>query len=146
MLKDKLKNIKDNFKNIFVVKEGENNKKKIENLVVFAVILIITIIIINVIWNSDKEDEKEGITNTDKVLAKSTTNVTLNKNDDNTYNLEEKLEDILEKIVGVGKVKVLLTYSQTSTTVAMYNEDSTKSGTEETDSRRRKQENRRDIN
>ena len=138
MLKDKLKSIKDIFKDIFIVKEGENNKKKIENLVVFVVILIITIIIINTIWNNDKENKEEGITNTDKVLAKSTTNLAQNKNEDEVYDLEEELEEILEKIAGVGRVKVLLTYSQSSTTVAMYNEDSIKSGTEETDSRRRK--------
>lgn len=138
MLKDKFKNIKDIFKEIFIVKEGENNKKKIENLVVFVVILIITIIIINTIWNNDKENKEEGITNTDKVLAKSTTNLAQNKNEDEVYDLEEELEEILEKIAGVGKVKVLLTYSQSSTAVAMYNEDSIKSGTEETDSRRRK--------
>lgn len=132
MLKDKIQKIKD----IFIVKEGENNKKKIENLVVFVVILIITIIIINTVWNSDKENKEEGITNTDKILAKSTANLNTNKNEENSYDLEERLEDILKNIAGVGKVKVLLTYSQSSTTVAMYNEDSTKRGTEETDSRR----------
>ena len=32
--------------------EGEgNDKKKIENLVFFVIILIITIVIINIIWN-----------------------------------------------------------------------------------------------
>lgn len=132
MLKDKIQKIKD----IFIVKEGENNKKKIENLVVFVVILIITIIIINTVWNSDKENKEEGTTNTDKILAKSTANLNTNKNEENSYDLEERLEDILKNIAGVGKVKVLLTYSQSSTTVAMYNEDSTKRGTEETDSRR----------
>ena len=47
--------------------------------------------------------------------------------------LEEKLENILQNIEGVGKVKVLLTYSESSKTLAMYNEDSTKNDTEETD-------------
>ena len=51
--------------------------------------------------------------------------------DDNS--LEEKLENILQNIEGVGKVKVLLTYSESSKTLAMYNEDSTKNDTEETD-------------
>ena len=42
-------------------------------------------------------------------------------------------EDILETIEGVGKVKVLINYSETSTTVAMYNETKTESTTEEKD-------------
>lgn len=128
MLKEKIQKIKD----IFILKQGENNKKKIENLVVFIVILIITIIIINTIWKSDKNNKEEGKINTDtsKVLAKIDTN----EENEQIYNLEERLEEILGKIVGVGKVKVLLTYAKSSTTVAMYNEDSTKSDTEETDS------------
>ena len=49
---------KDKIKNIFSQgKEGEN-KKKLENLVVFLVILIITITIINVIWNDTKSSEE----------------------------------------------------------------------------------------
>lgn len=43
------------------------------------------------------------------------------------------MEDILETIDGAGKVKVLINYAQTSTTVAMYNETKTESTTEEKD-------------
>ncbi len=40
-----------------IKKEGEqNNKKKIESLVVFLIILIITILAINTIWNEDKKE------------------------------------------------------------------------------------------
>lgn len=127
MFKDKLLKIKD----ILKIKEGENSKKKIENLAVFIIILIITIIIINVIWNGDNDKEKEG-QSTDKILAKANNNE--DSNIEKTQNeLEERLENILENIKGVGKVKVLLTYSQSSQTMAMYNEDSTKNDTQETD-------------
>ena len=50
MLKEKLNKLK-----VIVEGKGEGNKqKKIENLVVFLIILIITVIAINVIWK-DKE-------------------------------------------------------------------------------------------
>lgn len=128
MLEEKKKKLKE----MFSFKEEGNNKKKIENLVVFVIILIITIIIINTIW---KEDEKisENTQNSDKVLAK--TESTRVKNNEETNELETKLENILQNIEGVGKVKVLLTYSQSSATIAMYNEDNSTSDTEETDTR-----------
>lgn len=129
MLEEKKKKLKE----IFSFDSDGNNKKKIENLVVFVIILIITIIVINTIWNSDKEIA-ENTENSDKVLAK-TESVKTGENNTDTNELETRLENILQNIEGVGKVKVLLTYSESSTTVAMYNEDSTKSDTEEIDSR-----------
>lgn len=110
---------------------GKNNKRKIENLVVFVIILIVTIIIINSVWKKDSNKESEVENDTDTVLAqeqKIEEKITSNE-------LEQKLKNILQKIEGVGKVDVLLTYSQSSQTVAMYNEDSTKNNTEETDTR-----------
>jgi len=54
MFRIDLENIKSKFK-----KETENNnKRKIENLVVFLVLLIITVIAINIIWGDKKEDVK----------------------------------------------------------------------------------------
>ena len=47
--------------------------------------------------------------------------------------MENQLKRILEKIDGVGKVKVMLTYSQTSQTVPLYNQDSSEKNTEESD-------------
>lgn len=126
MLKEQMSKLKDIFKN----NEG-NNKKKIENLVVFVIILIITIIVINMIL---KDDKKEGNTETNsigKTLAKTEEQNYTNINDE----LKENLETILSKIDGVGKANVLITYSQSSEKLAMYNEDSTKSDTEESDSR-----------
>ena len=107
--------IKDQFekvKSLVVKNENKNTKKTIENLVAFVIILIITIIAINTIWKKDSKSEN----------TKNTTN-----------NIEEKLKNILSKIDGVGEVDVLITYSNTSEIVPLYNEDSKESTTEETD-------------
>lgn len=132
MFRDKLENI--------IGKKGEeadgNDKKKIENLVFFVIILIVTIVIINVIWNGNKQTNKEETTNsTSKQLAitTETNNLTGEKSTEVTNNLEEKLENILANIQGVGEVKVCINYSESSEVVAMYNENSTVSTTEETD-------------
>ncbi len=110
-----------------------SDKKKIENLVVFVIILIITLIIINLIIGDGKESVKNPATDSNKKLAvanEETVNMaSVNSQDELTV----KLEQILEKIQGVGKVKVLITYSQTSQTVPMYNEDTSQKDTEETD-------------
>ncbi len=112
-------------------KEG-NSKKNVENLVVFVVILVITIIIINNIWNGNKETTKQQNENTSsKQLAKISDNV--NQNNYNESDLETKLENILTKIQGVGEVQVFINYSASNEVVAMYNENSKISNTEETD-------------
>lgn len=133
MLKEKL----DKFKEKFKPKEGENNKRKIENLVLFVIILIVTIVAINYIWNGDN-NKSDTITNdaSGKRLASEENIIT---NDDTTSSsdgIEEKLENILSNIKGVGEVKVLITYSQTSRVIPMYDEDTSSTITEETDSRR----------
>lgn len=128
MIKEKLQKLKDIIKSK-KTEEGDN-KKKIENLVVFIVILIITMVVINSILKTDKN--KEDSKNTEKVLAKSSD--TTQESTNSTYNnLEQRLENILQKIEGVGKVDVLITYSESSKTLAMYNEDNQKNDTEETD-------------
>lgn len=112
--------------------EGTENKK-IENLVAFIIILIITIIVINIIWNDDKKKSSKDETNSySKQLAKST-DIEDTSNIKESSDLEKKLEDILSKIQGVGKVKVFVNYSESSETVAMFNENSKVSQTEETD-------------
>ena len=109
-----------------------NNKKKIDNLVFFIVLLIITIVIINLIWNgknpNNNDYDKTSNTTTDKKLATTET-------DENTssQDLENRLENILSKIEGVGEVKVFINYSESSEVVAMYNESSQISNTEEND-------------
>ena len=114
--------------------DGTNNKKRIENLVFFIILLIITIVAINLIWNGNKDETNEQTNNTSKQLA--TTNNINQTNQIQTLeetNLEIKLEEILSKIQGVGEVNVMITYSQTSQTVPLYNEDTTTKDTEETD-------------
>lgn len=127
MLRDKLNFLKPKKDG----EEGINDKRRIENLVVFAIILIITIIAINVIWNDDKKSSSKDQNNSySKQLATTTNEQTYDKEN---INLESKLKNILQKIQGVGKVEVFINYSESSETVAMYNENSKVSSTEETD-------------
>ena len=106
--------------------------RKIENLLVFLVLLIITVIAINTIWGENNEETKQEDNNSYKQLALDNT-INSNNEEISEYNLEQRLEDILSKMSGVGKVDVLITYSETSEVVAMYNEKYTSSSTEETD-------------
>ena len=109
--------------------EDGNDKKKIENLVFFVIILIITIIAINIVWsdNDSKKKSKDNINDTTKQLASTTMETS------SDIGLEQKLKNILETIQGVGKVNVFINYSESSETVAMFNENSKTSTTEETD-------------
>ena len=130
MLKEKIQNFIKN-------KTGDNNKKNIENLIVFLVLLIITVIAINTIWKKDNEQTEEK--SQYKVLAENTEKNNLSSNilEYEEYNLEDKLTDILSKMNGVGMVKVLITYSKTSSVIPIYSETENTSQTEETDSNRR---------
>jgi len=107
---------------------GKDKKKQIENIIVFIIILIITVLIINSMWSSNDKGSKDNNQDSSKVLAK-TTSVSIDEQND----LETKLEDILGSIDGVGKVKVLIKYSESSTVVAMYNETTSESTTKEND-------------
>ena len=104
--------------------DGKEKKKQIENIVVFIIILIVTVLIINNMWSGEDENE-ENVIDTSKVLARTDSS--------QQDNLENNLEDILETINGVGKVKVLIKYSESSTVVAMYNETISESTTKEND-------------
>ena len=127
----------DKLKRIFEKKEQEegegNDKRKIENLVFFVVLLIITIVIINIIWNGNKTSEQKTTNDTSKQLASSETTVNEGTMQTNTEDLEIKLKNILSKIQGVGEVEVCLNYSESSEVIAMYNENSKVSTTEESD-------------
>ena len=68
-----------------------------------------------------------------KILTEISQSENKNEQKNSYYTLQNSLEDILETIEGVGKVKVLINYAETSTTVAMYNETKTESITEEKD-------------
>ena len=140
---------KDKLKAMINKKQGEgeqqgNNKKKIENMAFLVIVLIITIVIINYIWNGDKSSNKTLTNTAGKQLAttqknnqnsKSLNNSQYNNQDNeaNSSNLETRLEGILGNISGVGNVKVFINYSESSEITAMCNENSKKSVTEETD-------------
>lgn len=125
-----LDKIKDKFNALIENNKNKDSKKTIENLVVFIILLIITIITINVIWNTDKKDGES--TYEDKIdgkilAADNKSNIT------EQTDLEKSLKNILSKIKGVGKVDVLITYSQSSEIIAMYNETTKQNVTEEND-------------
>ena len=130
MFEEKQKKLGNKLKEIIKTNMEKDNKRKIESLVVFVVILVITVVLINVIWNGDKNIEKEKL-NEGKILAQ--TKAEQNNDEMKSISLEEKIENILQNIEGVGKAKVLLTYSESSQTIAMYNEDKSQSDTEEMD-------------
>ena len=131
MFKNKLKSIIGDGNN------DVNNKKKIENLVFLVIVLIITVVVINYIWNGNKSSNKTITNSAGRQLASSKTSQDVDSNQSssssNSESLERRLEDILKNIDGVGDVKVFINYSESSETVAMYNENSKKSTTEETD-------------
>ena len=120
------------FKSLMPKNDGEkSNKKKIENTAFLVLILIITLIVINTIWRDKKDitnNEKKS-TNyiSDKILANDDT-ILQGKTE-----LEERLENILSTIKNVGKVNVLINYSESSSIEALYNESTTTSSTEEGD-------------
>ena len=121
MFKDKLKEIG---------KHEGNNKKKIENIVFLVIILILTIIFMNIILKDDTASSKDEEKHLDslKVLAGS------DEQSSTENSLERSLEKILSSIKGVGEVNVFINYSESSRTVAMYDERTTVSSTEENDS------------
>ena len=123
--------LKNKIQELIKKKTGKESKKNIENLAVFLILLIITIIAINTIWNKDEKKESEEPLY--KVLADDSKQEG-NNLEESEYDLEKKLEDILYKMTGVGKVKVLVTYSQTRSIIPMYSETESTSKTEETDS------------
>ncbi len=125
MLKDKFENLK----NSLIKSEKKDNKKSIENLVVFAILLVIVIVAINYIWKGD--NKKNNINSSNKILAD--TNIIEENTISDNNDLEQRLESILSSISGVGEVEVLITYSQTSSINPVYNEDYDESITEEED-------------
>lgn len=75
--------------------------KKIENLIFLLILLIITLVAVNSILNEDKvEDDEKDLVGAELANA-----------EDASTSLEKRIENILSKISGVGKVSVLLTYA-----------------------------------
>ena len=107
--------------------EKTNNKKKIENLVSLIIILIITVIIMNRIWNGDTQKTEEN-------KIEGNTSVLATEEDTTKEELEKKLENILSTVKGVGEVNVFINYSESSSIEPLYDETTTTSTTEEGDS------------
>lgn len=124
-----LEKIKEKFK-----ENGEkNSKKQIENIVFLVILLIIVVIIINKVWSGDDNNESYDKSN-DKVLAQTIEETDISTSSvSDYYSLQSSLEEILESMEGVGKVKVLINYSETSSLIALYNETITESSTQEED-------------
>ena len=130
-----MKKLKDLI-NSFTSKEVAT-KKKVENLIFFVVMLILLVIGINYIWFNDSSggddvnlDNVKHITD-DTVKEKATTVYS-----DNIYNenLDKRLESILSKVNGVSNVSVLITYSNNTKIVPVYNIEDSETVTNETDS------------
>lgn len=116
----------EKIKNIF-----KNKEKRVENLVFLLCLLVITLLVINGILTD--EDSKESFENRVGVeLAKDINNIEFEEKND----LEKRLENILSKISGVGDVSVLITYSETSSIVPVYNSNLSISTVEEKDTSR----------
>lgn len=109
------------------IKNMFSGKRKVENLVVLLILSIIIVIAINYIWKDDKKNSNEKFeTREQNEVVQVSTNTQENS-------LEEKLEKILSKITGVGEVKVLITYSESSTLIPIYDENKKTSNTTEND-------------
>ena len=122
----------EKIKNIF-----KNKEKRVENLVFLLCLLVITLLVINGILKD--ENSKESLENRVGVeLAKDIDNVKFEEKND----LEKRLENILSKISGVGDVSVLITYSETSSIVPVYNSNLSISTVEEKDTSRWNENNR----
>lgn len=111
-----------------VIPGDSKNKRKIENIVFLIIILIITVILMKTIWQDDstKENKLESTNSTEKSTLAESQNT--EKED-----LEKRVESILCTIKNVGKVNVLINYSESSKMEALYNESTTTSSTEEGD-------------
>lgn len=111
--------------NKFLNGDGDN-KKKVENLIFLLIILIITIVAINFIWKDNKQESKQITTNKELANEENITN--------NDEDLEKKLEKILSNINGVGNVSVMLTYTESTQIIPVYNKTEKTSNTNESDS------------
>ena len=120
--------LKEKFQSLIKSEDGKS-KKNLENAIVFVIILVVTIIIINTIWggNESKKEEKTTQDNSVQLVNSDVESV------ETSGDTEKSIKQILSKINGVGKVEVLITYSESSQVVAMYNEKNNESQTKEED-------------
>ena len=102
-------------------------EKRIENLVSFLIILIVTLIIMNKILENKEKVNSDFKNEIGVELAEEPVEEIINTD------LEKRLENILSKISGVGDVSVLLTYKDSGSLIPVYNINSSISTIEEQD-------------
>ena len=107
--------------NIFSKWKEGNHKKQIENSIIFIVLLIIVIIVINSMFS-----EEEKTVDTSNMKEEITR--TMNQDE-----MEVKLQNILSNMAGVGKVEVMIAYSNTIKQIPMYNKKENTTTVEEQD-------------
>ncbi len=95
--------------------EKLNNKKMIENAVIFLILAIIVMIVINSIFSTE-DNSKSNETNITNEVLEQTNSKSLNvgKNE-----LSKELEEILSLISGAGKVSVMISYKNDTEKIPM---------------------------
>lgn len=106
--------------------------RTIENLTFFIIILVVTLVLVKYIFSGDKSEKQSSNYNNAELVY---SNYVLQEQETVSYkdDLKSELINILKKINGVGEVDVLITYSETSKLVPVYNENSSESKTSEED-------------
>lgn len=106
--------------------------RTIENLTFFIIILVVTLVLVKYIFSGDKSEKQSSNYNNAELVY---SNDVLQEQETISYkdDLKSELINILKKINGVGEVDVLITYSETSKLVPVYNENSSESKTSEED-------------
>lgn len=103
------------------IKNGEQ-KKILENSVIFLMLFIIIIIVMNSLFTSEKENISTNVSNVLETI-----------NDNSNDSLEIKLEEILSLIEGSGRVNVMVSYLNGIEQIPMYDEKISTTITEESD-------------
>lgn len=101
-----------------------SDKKKVENLITFLILLVILIVALNSIYN---EDESQAIENKE-------VNSLNTRNESYKTEFEIRLENILSKINGAGEVNVMVSYENEVKKIPMVDTKNTTTVTSEKDS------------
>lgn len=109
--------------------QESESKRKIENICFFIGVLIITLILMKGIWKNQNNDSQSNINKNEDNEA-----LAIDSTSSNKIEIEEKLEDILSTIKNVGKVNVFINYSESTSSIPLYDESTTTSTTTEGDS------------
>ncbi|HOV26557.1 MAG TPA: stage III sporulation protein AG [Pseudobacteroides sp.] len=109
--------------------QNKNRKKVIENSVIVIIIGIIVIIAGGSLF-PQKEKEKENIKSNETQTVETAAKVENNDKDQN----EKRLEELLTKVKGAGKVNVMVTYVSGKEIVPAYDTKKNENDTEEKDS------------